>query len=82
MCKLIMQDWCTICSVALCFEEETPRGGVEKVSHLSQPTQLNTHEHSLGIIKAAPSTESFSLKTSSSFTKQAQTQTHVDTTDL
>lgn len=25
-------------------------------SHLSQPSQLNTHEHSLGIIKEAPST--------------------------
>lgn len=33
---------------------------MEKVSHLSQPTQLNTHERSLGIIKDVPLTESSS----------------------
>lgn len=57
VCKLIMLDLLAICGVALCFEEETSGG--EKVSHLSQPAQLNTHEHCLGTIKEAPSMSLF-----------------------
>lgn len=60
VCKLIMQDRSSVCGVLLFVLRGRPQGGEEKVPHLSQPTQLNTHEDGLGIIKEAPSTESLS----------------------
>lgn len=60
VCKLIMQEWFSICCAALCFEGESSGWRREGLS--PQPTQLNTHEHSLGIIKEALSPELFSPK--------------------
>lgn len=60
VCKLITQGRSSSCSVVSFVLRRRPQGGVEKVSHLSLPTQLNTHERNLGIIKEVPLTESFS----------------------
>lgn len=60
VCKLIMQDRSSY--LQCCFVLRRPQGGVEKVSHLSRPPQLNTHERSLGVIKEVPLIESFSQR--------------------
>ncbi len=41
VCKLIMHGWCSICRVALCFEEETPGWTGEGLS----PRPALTAEH-------------------------------------
>ena len=43
VCKLIRQGRCSICSVALCFEEETPGWSGEGLS----PQPAHTAEHTL-----------------------------------
>lgn len=73
VCKLIMRGLVLYLQCFFFVLRRRPQGGAEKVSHLSWPTQLNTHEHNLGIIRDEPLTESFFPETSSLFMLQLNT---------